>query len=119
MSTQIRIGLEVKGRLEEYRDNEFKVKTHSDAIDTALDRYNAQRNQINDLKSTIEDMKIHAGREDITLGYELKEKLLETMKELGLSSPAAVVDLLLFNWSLSLQVDRSTFDYYVTLKNKR
>lgn len=114
-STQIRIDLNVKQRLETYRNNRH-CKTHSDAIDRLMRE--VARNDEDKERRAQEDAeeKQRRGREDITLGEELKGELVAVKEEYGLADLKGVISLLLHHFSESDSISKSTAKHLIALK---
>lgn len=112
MSTQIRIALPIKARLEEYQQK-IHCKTHSDAIDLLMQSYDQSLNQIYRQEQDL----MRVRQESITVGESLRDQYAALKGELGLTD-SELIDLLMFNWSSAQQVDRLVFDYYLTLKRR-
>lgn len=113
-STQIRIDLNVKQRLETYRNNRH-CKTHSDAIERLMNEI-AMKEE-NEARRAQEDAeeKQRRGREDITLGEELKRELIAAKEEYGLADLKGVISLLLHHFSESDSISKSTAKHLITL----
>lgn len=117
MSTQIRIAVDVKKELEDYRDsrNHYRVKTHSDAISDLINNNSILHQKNNELEDKIEENSKNNEMHFVYLGEELKGKLENMCADLSINNISDLVDLLYFNWHASSTLDKCTVDYYLKI----
>ena len=114
-STQIRIDLDVKARLETYRD--FKrVKSHSDAISFALNETIDLNGSLDRLKYQMLEDKNVADREAVYVGDEIKNELRLISDDFGLYSEVKVIQFLLHHYNNSQSFTKETMKYVCELK---
>jgi hypothetical protein len=106
-STQIRIDLDVKARLETYRD--FKrVKSHSDAISFALQETIDLNGRLESLKYTMLEDEQRRDREFMEVGHDRRLRLRALADQFGFRDPNVVIDLLLHHFDDSPNFSRET-----------
>jgi hypothetical protein len=108
-STQIRIDLETKTKLEELRDNHFRVKTHSDAINSLMEYKIRSDKQISNMHESNASERQRKQLEDLTLGQERKANLLNLQKHLGFRDPNHLIDFLIALYDHSETIPKAAF----------
>jgi glucose-6-phosphate-specific signal transduction histidine kinase len=115
-SLPIRIDSDVKTELESLRDNQLRVKTHSNAIEKLITYY---KNNEQQKREDFEKGQAEKKRQEqtmVTLGSELKQEYIELGMELGLKSEGTILQFLLEHFKNSSSIDKETLKTLLYLK---
>lgn len=115
-STGIRVDLDVKERLENYRDQRYRRKTHSDTIAALMDEI--ESNDRARVRRMEEEANQTAYKEScmLDIGQEMKSRFSAAKAELGLRTDGAVIEFLLDHYEGSAQIGIGAFETYRRLK---
>lgn len=126
-STQIRIDVDVKQRLEEVKgQSKYSKLTHSDTIDYLINSKRDADKELREIKSKLdqdkydrdEALSVESARrreQDITLGSDRKESLKHLADQLGLYDENRVIDFLLYEFSKNDKFDKDSLFYLADL----
>lgn len=112
----IRINGKTKLELENVRDEIFRVKTHSDAIERLLIKRVVLEEKIAELESDREQEKKRQTKQDLHLGSERKDALKAMAAEHGIADPAVLVDLLMLHFNTSPSFSREVLLSFAKLR---
>ena len=125
-STQIRIDCEVKTLLEDVRDKNSHLKTHSDSIKFLISYKQNTEQELKEIKvkadqdnyyrdeaTSLETSRRYS--EDITLGMDRKSSLKELADDLGLYDENRVIDFLFYHFYKTNTFYKDSLLYLVDL----
>lgn len=101
----------VKAELERYKNEVFRVKTHSDAVSKLMEKVKSDDKEIKKLQESIRREKERHEKEDINLGEQRKYALLSLMKILRLTDIVDVFDFLIMHYETSDKVSREIIEW--------
>lgn len=117
MSTMMRIPVELKEQVE-ILQGRFHAKSQADVLEKLIKSL-AAFDDYQKLQTTKwEQEKQRKADEDIYLGHETKNKLLELQKHIGLNSPAQTVEFLIEVFDSTMDIGKLAFLSYVEMKKK-
>lgn len=114
--THVSVRLETKERLEEV-SSELRTESANDSILALIDGRKISAKHIDDLRGRISHQESEMEDNWIRIGLGNKNAFTDLQRSLGLRSHLDLVKLLLEHWHNAQQLDKPTFEFYMTLRS--